>query len=176
MRARTDFGDRPNPQHDLCDQCAILRQSVTIFCRFCEVTHGEDMAEADENLAQARRYLQTIESKADFEEIKKFLADGVVLETLPNRLLPRGSRDDLARMHTSAERGRKVMPGQKYEVKNALASGDQVALEVNWVGTLAVPYETIPAGGQMRARFAVFLQFRDGKIVAQRNYDCLKLW
>ena len=68
------------------------------------------------------------------------------------------------------------MPGQKYEVKNALASGDQVALEVNWVGTLAVPYETIPAGGQMRARFAVFLQFRDGKIVAQRNYDCFKPW
>lgn len=76
------------------------------------------MAEADENLAQARRYLQTIESKADFEEIKKFLADEVVLETLPNRLLPRGSRDDLAGMRTSAERGRKVMASQKYEVKN----------------------------------------------------------
>jgi hypothetical protein len=110
------------------------------------------MAEADENLAQARRYLQTIESKADFEEIKKFLADEVVLETLPNRLLPRGSRDDLAGMRTSAERGRKVMASQKYEVKNGFG------------------------GGQMRARFAVFLQFRDGKIVAQRNYDCLKLW
>lgn len=76
------------------------------------------MAEADENLAQARRYLQTIESGADFEEIKKFLADEVVLETLPNRLMPGGSRDDLAGVHTSAERGRKVMASQKYEVKN----------------------------------------------------------
>jgi ketosteroid isomerase-like protein len=35
---------------------------------------------------------------------------------------------------------------------------------------------TALAGGQMRARFAAFLQFRDGKIVAQRNYDCFKPW
>jgi ketosteroid isomerase-like protein len=49
-----------------------------------------------------------------------------------------------------------------------------VALEVRWSGTLAVPVGSFPAGGEMRARFAVFLDFRDGKIVAQRNYDCFE--
>jgi hypothetical protein len=28
----------------------------------------------------------------------------------------------------------------------------------------------------MRARFAVFLDYRDGMIVQQRNYDCFEPW
>ena len=68
------------------------------------------------------------------------------------------------------------MATQRYEVLNAVACGDQVALEVRWTGTLAVPFGNIPAGGQMRARFAVFLEFRDGKILRQRNYDCFEPW
>lgn len=68
------------------------------------------------------------------------------------------------------------MAGQRYEVLNALASGDQVALEVRWTGTLAVPLGSLPAGGQMHATLAMFLEFRDGKIVRQRNYDCYEPW
>jgi ketosteroid isomerase-like protein len=64
------------------------------------------------------------------------------------------------------------MTSQKYEIRNELASGDKVALEIDWTGTLAVPFQTIPKGGQMRAHFAAFLGCKDGKIVSQRNYDC----
>jgi ketosteroid isomerase-like protein len=131
---------------------------------------------AAENLALTRRYLQAIENGVGFDELQKFFDASMTLETLPNRLLPSGSCDDLVAMRAASERGKKVMASQKYEVKNALATDDQVALEVNWTGTLAVPYETIPAGGQMRARFAMFLQFRDGKIISQRNYDCFDPW
>jgi ketosteroid isomerase-like protein len=45
---------------------------------------------------------------------------------------------------------------------------------VLWVGTLAVSLGAIPAGGEMRAHFAVFLEFRDGRIHRQRNYDCFE--
>jgi len=134
------------------------------------------MAGAADNLAQARRYLRAIENGAEFDKVQKFLAAGVVLETFPNRLLPLGSRDGLSGMRAAAERGKRVMASQRYEIKNELAIGDQVALEVNWSGTLAVPYETIPIGGQMRARFAMFLEFQDGKIISQRNYDCFDPW
>ena len=134
------------------------------------------MASAAENALQARRYLRAIENGVAFDELQKFLAPGITLETMPNRLLPQGSRDDLAGMRISSERGKKIMASQKYEIQNEVAAGDQVALEVNWTGTLAVPYETIPQGGQMRARFAMFLNFQDGKIVSQRNYDCFEPW
>ena len=46
-----------------------------------------------------------------------------------------------------AERGKRVMPRQMYKIKQEIADHDRVALEVEWVGTLAVPYGSIPAGG-----------------------------
>ena len=63
---------------------------------------------------------------------------------------------------------------QRYEIRTAIASGHTVALEVEWTATLKVPVGTLPAGGQMRAHFGVFLQFRDGRIAEQRNYDCFE--
>ena len=125
-----------------------------------------------ENLAIARRYLKAIESGANGNEMTQFFAPEVIVEILPSRFFPNGSRDDLAGIRAAADRGKKAMSSQKYEIRNELASGDQVALEVDWTGTLAVPFQSIPQGGQMRAHFAMFIQFKDGKIVSQRNYDC----
>jgi ketosteroid isomerase-like protein len=34
----------------------------------------------------------------------------------------------------------------------------------------------LPAGARMRGRFASFLEFRDGRIVVQRSYDCFEPW
>jgi ketosteroid isomerase-like protein len=126
-----------------------------------------------DNLATARRYLEAIERR---EACEAFFADDVMQEEFPNRLMPQGATRDLAALRDAAERGRKVMAAERYEVLNAVASSDRVALEVRWTGTLAVPFGTIPAGGQMRAHFAVFLEFRGGKIVRQHNYDCFDPW
>jgi ketosteroid isomerase-like protein len=133
------------------------------------------MASESDNLVAARRYLEAIE-RGDPEGSIAFFAEDAIQEEFPNRLVPQGARRDLAAIREAAQRGSKVMAAQRYEVLNALASGEQVALEVQWTGTLAVPFGSIPAGGQMRARFAVFLEFREGKIVRQRNYDCFEPW
>ena len=100
----------------------------------------------------------------------------MVQEEFPNRLMPHGATRDLAAIREAARRGSEVMAAQRYEVLNAVAGENQVALEVRWTGTLAVPFGSVPAGGQLRARFAVFLEFRGGKIVRQRNYDCFDPW
>ncbi|HJZ93451.1 MAG TPA: nuclear transport factor 2 family protein [Gemmataceae bacterium] len=126
-------------------------------------------------LAVALRYLEAIERGSPGSSLE-FFAEDVVQEEFPNRLLPQGARRDLSGLREAAQRGRKVMTSQRYEVLNAVASGDQVALEVQWTGTLAVAFGSIPAGGQMRARFAIFLEFREGKIARQRNYDCFEPW
>ena len=127
------------------------------------------------NLTLARRYLEAIE-KGESGDSLAFFTEDMVQEEFPNRLTPRGARRDLAALKEAAERGRKVITAQRYEVLNAIASGDQVALEVQWTGTLAIPFGSIPAGGEMRARFGVFLEFREGKIARQRNYDCFEPW
>jgi len=72
----------------------------------------------------------------------------------------------------AAERGQRALSAQRYEVLNEVASPDRVAVEVQWTGTIAVPIGTLPVGGQLRARFAMFLEIREGRIARQRNYDC----
>jgi hypothetical protein len=43
-------------------------------------------------------------------------------------------------------------------------------------GTLAVPLGSIPAGGEMRARFAMFCEFKGGENRRARNHDCFDPW
>ena len=123
----------------------------------------------------AREYLESIGS-ADGLGGLRFFADDAIQVEFPNRLVPNGATRDLAALRDAAERGRKVVTAQRFEVLNVIASGEQVAVEAVWTGTLAMPLGTIPAGGQMRARFAIFLTYRDGKIVRQHNYDCFDPW
>ena len=134
------------------------------------------MSTASDNLALARSYLEAIERGATGDELADLFTADVVQEEFPNRLVPQGARRDLAAILEGAERGQKVMRKQRFELLHALAEGDRVALEVQWTGTLAIPLGTLPAGGEMRARFGVFLEFRDGRIHRQRNYDCFDPW
>ena len=123
-------------------------------------------------VALTRRYLTAIEAR-DGSALDFYAPDAVQVE-LPNRLVPNGATRNLDAIREASRRGRQVLAAERYDVRNAVASGDRVALEVLWTGTLAVPIGTIPAGGEMRAHFAMFLEFRDGKIVRQRNYDCFE--
>ena len=128
------------------------------------------------NIERAYAYLRAIEDGTLREVFSEFFAPGVVIEWFPNRMSPDGSKSDLSGLSDAVERGKQLMSRQKYEVRSAMADGDRVVLEVTWTGTLAVPVQTIPAGGQMRAYFAMFLDFHGGKIIAQRNYDCFEPW
>jgi ketosteroid isomerase-like protein len=134
------------------------------------------MGEPASNLEIARKYLQAIERGQTGEALSHFFAPDVVLEEFPNRLTPQGKRQGLPEALEAAELGKKAMARQMYKIKKEIADGNSVALEVEWVGTLAVPFGSIPAGGQMKAFFAMFLEFREGKIIRQRNYDCFEAW
>jgi len=69
------------------------------------------------------------------------------------------------------EQGRQILRSQRYRVQRTLDAGDELAIELEWSGILAVPVLNLPAGSEMRAFVAMFLTFRDGKITSQRNYD-----
>jgi ketosteroid isomerase-like protein len=129
-----------------------------------------------DNLETARSYLKAIEQGETGARLSEFFAPEVVFEEFPNRLTPLGKKRNLAEGLEGAEKGKKLMSRQMYKIKHEMANGNRVALEVEWTGTLAVPFGQIPAGGQMKAFFAVFMEFREGKIVRQRNYDCFEAW
>lgn len=49
-----------------------------------------------------------------------------------------------------------------------------LAAEVIWSARLMVPVGKLAAGELMRVYLAMFITWRDGKIVSQRNYDCFE--
>ena len=129
------------------------------------------MSAEPELLTIVRKYFEAIESE-DPEASLRFFAPDVVQEEYPNRLVPSGATRDLAALREGAHKGRKVVSAQRFEIVNALVNESHVAVEAIWTGTLAISLGSIPAGGQMRARFGVFFEFRDGQILRQKNYDC----
>lgn len=130
---------------------------------------------SDDLLSITKQYLKALEEGATGERLAAFFTTDVVQEEFPNRLVPQGKKRNLSELLLGAERGRQLMASQRFELLNAIAQGDQVAIEVEWTGRLRTPVSGLPEGG-MSARFGVFLEFREGKIARQRNYDCFVPW
>lgn len=126
------------------------------------------------NLDTALRYLQALESGVTGEALAAFFHPEVVQREYPNALTRAGQTRGLGALLEGAERGKKLMSSQRYAVRGSLAQGDTVALEVDWSGTLAVPVRSLAAGATMHAACGMFLTFKDGLIVSQRNYDCFE--
>jgi ketosteroid isomerase-like protein len=133
------------------------------------------MSTPAENLDAVRRYLKTIE-EGTFSDIAGLFTPDMTMEQFPNRIYPKGLRSGVAKMAEAFGAGRKLLSSQSYEIKNALATAESVAVEVLWTGTLAVSFGALSAGSQMRAFSAMFFEFTDGKIFRQRNYDCFEPW
>ena len=131
---------------------------------------------AAENLATARRYIAALGSGASADEINQYFSPDVVQEEFPNRLVPNGATRDLEALKQARIRGKALLSAETFELLGAVASEDRVAMELRWSGTIAATAGPFRAGQTLRARFAVFLELRDGRIVRQRNYDCFEPW
>lgn len=132
------------------------------------------MSEFDEhpNVRTAVQYHKAVSRFAPDEELAAFHHPDAVHTQLPNVLFPDGTTRELPDVVAAYRQGRQLLAGQEFDVISAVAADDRVALEITWSGTLAVPLGELPAGHVLRAHIAAFLEFRDGKIIAQRNYDC----
>lgn len=129
-----------------------------------------------DNLAIARRYLEALESGAEGPALAEFFTKDVIQEEFPNRLSPIGVHRNLHAILDAARKGKQILRAQKFEIMNSIVDGDRVALEVFWSGFLAAPVDSLPADSKMRAHFSMWLEFKDGKISRQHNYDCFDPW
>ena len=127
---------------------------------------------SETNGDRARRYLAAVASLKAAEEVAAFYAPDVVLREFPNLITPRGRERRAPEMREGYRKGQQLLRSQRFEVHRLVECGDEVAAEVEWTATLAVPFEHLPAGAEMKAYLAMFLTFCDGKIVSQRQYDC----
>jgi ketosteroid isomerase-like protein len=127
---------------------------------------------ATSNASVARQYLQAVESLGPLEDVAAFYSPDVVFQEFPNRIAPQGRIRRAGDLSAAYQRGQQLLRSQAYAVQRIIAAGDEVAVELEWTGVLAIPVMSLPAGSEMKAFVAMFLTFRHGKIISQRNYDC----
>lgn len=133
------------------------------------------MAEND-NIATVRAYFKALEAGEAGERLSRFFGEQALQIELPNKLNPAGGTSDLATIKRRSEEGKHLLQEQRYTLISTVAEGDNLAVEAEWTGVLAVPVAGLPTGYEMKAHLAMFFKFKDGRIVLQRNYDCFEAW
>jgi ketosteroid isomerase-like protein len=124
------------------------------------------------NLERTRAYLRSFSLRDG--STAGYYAPEVVQQELPNLLVPAGATRDLAALQQGLAAGAKSTSDETYEVLNLVEMGDLVAVEARWSARVNVPFGKLAAGDRMTAHLAMFIEWRDGRVIAQRNYDCFE--
>lgn len=128
-----------------------------------------------EKLSQiAEEFIMTLQTRNSAEELIRFYHPEIEQIEFPNTLTKNKAVRNLEDLKLASERGKKVLQKEEYEIIKSYSFDNVVIIEALWTGTLAIPLGNIPAGGQMKAYFAQFYEFKDNKIIKQRNYDCFE--
>lgn len=129
----------------------------------------------ESKLEIVKRYFKYIEQfsthEADFTAI---LHPEFRQHEFPNLLNKTGQESDLSHLLKRAEMGKKLISRQSFEIKNQIENGDQLVVESQWFGKMAMDAGPLKSGQEVRAYFCIVLEFKDGKIFRQRNYDCFE--
>jgi ketosteroid isomerase-like protein len=122
----------------------------------------------------AAEFVKTLENRSSFDELSNFYHPNIEQIEFPNAITKQTASRNLQDLKDAAARGQKVLQKEKYDIVKSYTIGNTVIIEAVWTGTLAIPLGNIPIGGEMKAYFAQFYEFQDGKIIKQRNYDCFE--
>jgi len=81
-----------------------------------------------------------------------------------------GRQGNRAFMRAEAERTLKLYPNRQMSIRNLVAQGDQVVVELDWWGMAAAAVGGLHVGDLVRFRVASFFTLVDGLIVKQTDY------
>ncbi len=135
--------------------------------------HGGRRMANEANEAVVRGYLRAVEA-GDAEVAAAFLAEGMVLSELPNRLKPMGDTRPRERVLADlAKAGDTVTPDAR-TILGVTSDGDRVVVEATWTGTLTAPVGETRPGGEVACHSATVFTLAEGLIIEQRSYDCFE--
>lgn len=120
------------------------------------------------------QFIHTLQNRTSADELLPFYHPDIEQIEFPNAITPTTAIRNLNDLKAASERGQKILKKEEYEVTKSYVLENTVIIEVIWTGTLAISIGSIPVGGQMKANFAQFYDFKDGLIIRQRNYDCFQ--
>jgi hypothetical protein len=122
----------------------------------------------------AINFIKTLENRSSADELLEFYHPDIEQIEFPNTVTKNTAVRSLNDLKEASQKGKKILLKEEYEVLRSFTFENTVIIEATWIGTLAIPLGNIPVGGQMKAHFAQFYEFEEGKIIKQRNYDCFE--
>lgn len=126
------------------------------------------------NIHLAIEFINAIDEGKCGEELDQFYDTSVIQIEYPNLLSKKIVERTLDDIKKASISGKQVISKQKYEIIRSFACGESVIVEVIWTGTLSISLGKLNPGDEMKAYFAQVFDFKDGKIIGQRNYDCFE--
>jgi hypothetical protein len=119
-------------------------------------------------------FLDALNSGKSGADITRFYDSEATQIEYPNLLSKAIIKRNIIDIHEGSVKGTQVISKQKTEIVKAYSLGDDVILEAVWTGTLAIPLGKLAVGEEVKAYFAQFYTFKNGKIILQKNYDCFE--
>jgi ketosteroid isomerase-like protein len=119
-----------------------------------------------------RRYLDVVFGAGTRDELDALLHPELRFVEHPNLVNPRGTERDKATMLETFDRGRALLARQSFEVAELVVRDTDVVVRGTWTGAVAAAAGGLPAGAELRAHIAMFVEVEDGLVRRQTNYDC----
>jgi hypothetical protein len=123
----------------------------------------------ERHLELLRTYLHRLER---FESPRDLFHPDMVQTEHPNRINPTGTVREPRGMGADLAGSTSIISAQSYEVRSAIVAGDRLAAQLLWRGTMVAPMGDLQVGDEMICHSGVFIEFKDGLIWRQENYDC----
>jgi ketosteroid isomerase-like protein len=127
------------------------------------------IAQETEAGAAARRFVAAY-NRGTADWVDECHAETTVWSELPLPGTPDGRGGDRAALRLAAEQAVAAFPNRRMQIRNLVAAGAQVALELDWHGTAALALPGVVIGERVHLRVAMFLTYAHGNIVAQVDY------
>ena len=120
-----------------------------------------------------RHYYDVVGDRASTaDDLRAVLHPDAQIHEYPNALSPAGSVRDRDAAIAGFLAGKELLASQAFDVHEAFAAGDRVAVRATWRGTLARTTAGVPAGRELVAHIAALLTVRDGLIRRHETFDC----
>lgn len=102
----------------------------------------------------------------------EILHPDVVFYDNPNLINKVGQVRNASKGMAGVAVGQKILAAQRYDFIEIIETGDKLIIECIWTGTMAIDAGHLKQGQQLKAYICMIVEFKNGKIISQRNYDC----
>jgi hypothetical protein len=90
----------------------------------------------------------------------------------PSLMIPKTRQRTFVNVIEGAAAGKKMLAYQHFEPTRFFETTDAVIAEYTWTGELKVKVGRLKQGQVLKAHICTVFEFKNDKIIRQRNYDC----